>query len=254
MIESKELQFSVGDRSLLAGFSMTFEPGKIYALVGHNGSGKSTLLKLLAQQQKPTSGNVFLENQPIGSWSNKKFAQQVAYLPQQTPSTDSLSGKDLVSFGRYPWHGLLGRLNGNDKKHIDEAMALTDTTAYADRLIDTLSGGERQRLWLAMLIAQNTQYLLLDEPLSALDVAHQIDMLNLIKKLCRELNLGVIIVIHDINMAARFCDHIVALHSGKMIISDSVEKIFTTKQLRNIYGIDMHITRHPAGYPVAMPY
>ena len=254
MIESKKLQFSVGDRSLLADFSMSFEPGKIYALVGHNGSGKSTLLKLLAQQQKPTSGHIFLDNKPISSWHNKKFAQQVAYLPQQTPPTDSLSGKDLVSFGRYPWHGLLGRLNNDDKKYIDDAMALTDTTAYADRLVDTLSGGERQRLWLAMLIAQKTQYLLLDEPLSALDVAHQIDMLNLIKKLCRELNLGVIIVIHDINMAARFCDHIVALHSGKMIVSDSAENIFTAEQLRKIYGIDMHITRHPAGYPVAMPY
>ncbi|NLQ17642.1 ATP-binding cassette domain-containing protein [Marinomonas sp. M1K-6] len=254
MIESKKLQFSIGNSALLTDFSMTFEPGKIYALVGHNGSGKSTLLKLLAQQQKPTGGSILLKNKPLTLWPHKKFAQQIAYLPQQTPATDSLSGRDLVSFGRYPWHGLLGRLNSNDRQYIDEAMALTDTTDYADRLVDTLSGGERQRLWLAMLLAQKTQYLLLDEPLSALDIAHQIDMLTLIKKLSRELNLGVIIVIHDINMAARFCDHIVALHSGKMIASNSVENVFTAEQLQQIYGINMHITRHPAGYPVAMPY
>lgn len=254
MIESKKLGFSVDGRALLTDVSMTFEAGKIYALVGHNGSGKSTLLKLLAQQQKPTSGQLFLNGQGIATWSPKKFAQQVAYLPQQTPATDSLSGKDLVSFGRYPWHGLLDRLTKQDKQYIDDAMALTDTMDYADRLVDTLSGGERQRLWLAMLLAQRSQYLLLDEPLSALDIAHQVDMLKLIKKLSRELNLGVIIVIHDINMAARFCDHIVALHSGKMIASGSVENLFTPQTLQDIYGIHMHITDHPAGYPVAMPY
>ena len=254
MIESKNLGFSIDDRALLTDFSMTFEAGKIYALVGHNGSGKSTLLKLLAQQQKATSGEILLNNEPIETWPVKKFAQKIAYLPQHTPATDSLSGKDLVSFGRYPWHGLLGRLNKQDHQYIDEAMTLTDTHHYANRLVDTLSGGERQRLWLAMLLAQRTKFLLLDEPLSALDIAHQVDMLKLIKKLVQELNLGVIIVIHDINMAARFCDHIVALRHGKKIASGSVESLFTPQTLEEIYGINMHITDHPAGYPVAMPY
>lgn len=253
MLAAKELEFHVGDRALLKHFDMAFEPGKIYALVGHNGSGKSTLLKLLAQQQKATGGEVLLDKKPVSQWSDKQFARQVAYLPQHLPATDSLSARDLVSFGRYPWHGLLGRLNGQDKQYIQEAMTLTDTLKYADRLVDTLSGGERQRVWLAMLLAQRTQYLLLDEPLSALDVAHQVEMLNLIKKLSQELNLGVIIVIHDINMAARFCDHIVALHSGEMIVQGCVEQVFTEPQLNQIYGIEMHITDHPAGYPVAMP-
>lgn len=110
MLEARKLAFSVGDRELLSDFDMNFEPGKIYALVGHNGSGKSTLLKLLAQQQKSTDGDVVLQGKSVSQWSDKKFAQQIAYLPQHLPSTDSLSGKDLVSFGRYPWHGLLGRL------------------------------------------------------------------------------------------------------------------------------------------------
>ncbi|MFA0569593.1 MAG: ABC transporter ATP-binding protein [Vibrio gallaecicus] len=253
MLEAKELGFRVGNKQLLNNFNVSFEPGKIYALVGHNGSGKSTLLKLLAKQQDATSGNVLLESKTVAKWSDKDFAKNIAYLPQHLPATDSLSGKDLVSFGRYPWHGLLGRLSSQDKQYVEEAMELTDTAQYADRLVDTLSGGERQRVWLAMLLAQRTKYLLLDEPLSALDIGHQVEMLTLIKKLSESLNLGVIIVIHDINMAARFCDHIIALHSGELLIEGMVDDVFQESELQSIYGVPMHITQHSAGYPVAMP-
>lgn len=253
MLEAKGLAFEVDGKALLSDFNLNFEPGKIYALVGHNGSGKSTLLKLLAQQQKATDGDVLLQGKSVSRWSDKQFAQQVAYLPQHLPATDSLSAKDLVSFGRYPWHGLLGRLSKQDKQYVEQAMHMTDTSKYADRLVETLSGGERQRIWLAMLLAQRTQYLLLDEPLSALDIAHQVEMLKLIKQLAEELKLGVLIVIHDINMAARYCDEIVALHSGKIIAQGRVEEVFTEQKLNAIYGIDMQITDHTAGYPVAMP-
>ncbi len=253
MLEAKNLGFTIGDKPLLSGFSMNFEPGNMYALVGHNGSGKSTLLKILAQQQFATDGEVTLQGQSVTGLSEKKFAQKVAYLPQHLPATDSLSTRDLVSFGRYPWHGLLGRLLDKDKRLIEEAMRLTSTEQYADRLVDTLSGGERQRVWLAMLLAQNTEYLLLDEPLSALDIAHQVEMLTLIKSLVSDLGVAVLIVIHDINMAARFCDHIVAMHSGKMIAQGPVSQVFTPPILQEIYGIDMQITDHAAGYPVAMP-
>lgn len=253
MLVAKALEFHVGGAVLLKPFDMEFEPGKIYALIGHNGSGKSTLLKLLAQQQQPTVGEIFLNSKSVSQWSNKKFAQQVAYLPQHLPVTEGLSAGDLISFGRYPWHGLIGRLNNQDKQYIQQAMELTDTRRYASRLVHSLSGGERQRVWLAMLIAQRTQYLLLDEPLSALDIAHQIGMLNLIKKLSQDLNLGVVIVIHDINMAARFCDLIVVLHNGKMIAQGSIQQVFTEGKLSQICGINMHITTHPSGYPVAMP-
>ncbi|MFW7522780.1 ABC transporter ATP-binding protein [Vibrio ostreicida] len=253
MLEARNLAFSVGDRTLLSDFNMRFEPGKIYALVGHNGSGKSTLLKLLAQQQSATEGDMLLYNQSVSNWSDKQFAQKVAYLPQHLPNTDSLSGRDLVSFGRYPWHGLLGRLNRKDTEYIEQAMHMTGTIGYANRLVDTLSGGERQRVWLAMLLAQRTQYLLLDEPLSALDIAHQVEMLQLIRSLSKDLELGVLIVIHDINLAARFCDHIVALHSGELMVNGPVSEVFNQKNLRDIYGIDMQISDHAAGYSVAMP-
>jgi len=253
MLEAKELGFSVGNKELLKKFNVSFEQGKIYALVGHNGSGKSTLLKLLAKQQEPTSGDIVLQDKVIAHWPDKEFAQNIAYLPQHLPATDSLSGHDLVSFGRYPWHGLLGRLSKQDKQYVNDAMELTDTTKYADRLVDILSGGERQRVWLAMLLAQRTKYLLLDEPLAALDISHQIEMLSLIRTLSRTLELTVIIVIHDINMAARFCDHIIALHSGELLTEGTVEQVFQEPTLQDIYGVPMRITEHAAGYPVAMP-
>lgn len=253
MLEAKALQFEIECKSLLKAFDVTFEPGKTYALVGHNGSGKSTLLKLLAQQQPYTTGDVVLHGTSINDLSAKKFAQHIAYLPQHLPVTDSILGRDLVGFGRYPWHGLLGRLSKKDHDIVEESMAMTGTLKYADRLVDTLSGGERQRVWLAMLLAQKTEYLLLDEPLSALDISHQVDMLKLISKLSKELGLGVIIVLHDINLAARFCDHIVALHQGDLIAQGNIEQVFTEPKLRDIYGIEMKISDHPAGYPVAMP-
>ncbi|PMO45583.1 iron-hydroxamate transporter ATP-binding subunit [Vibrio sp. 10N.222.52.B12] len=253
MLEAKALQFNINGKSLLKAFDLTFETGKTYALVGHNGSGKSTLLKLLAQQQAYSDGDVLLHGDNINHFSAKKFAQHIAYLPQHLPMTDSILSRDLVSFGRYPWHGLLGRLSAKDKTIVEEAMEMTGTLKYADRLVDTLSGGERQRVWLAMLLAQKTEYLLLDEPLSALDIGHQVDMLSLIAKLSRELGLGVIIVLHDINLAARFCDHIVALHQGDLIAQGDVQKVFTEPKLKEIYGIEMRISDHPAGYPVAMP-
>ncbi|MBW3694974.1 ABC transporter ATP-binding protein [Vibrio sp. T187] len=253
MLAAKDLGFKVGDKALLSKFNASFEQGKIYALVGHNGSGKSTLLKLLAKQQSPSEGTISLSDKDIAKWNDKDFAQHIAYLPQHLPPTDSLSGRDLVSFGRYPWHGLLGRLSKQDQEYVDQALEHTGTSKYSDRLVDTLSGGERQRVWLAMLLAQRTKYLLLDEPLSALDIGHQIEMLTLIKTLSQSLNLGVIIVIHDINMAARFCDHIIAMHSGELLVEGTVEAVFKEEQLKNIYGIPMHITQHPAGYPVAMP-
>ncbi|MFT5880998.1 MAG: iron-chelate-transporting ATPase [Moritella sp.] len=253
MLKATRLSFNVGERDLLSDLTMEFEQGKIYALVGHNGSGKSTLLKLLANQQIATDGLVTLDQKPLVKWSNKAFARQIAYLPQHLPATDMLSGRDLVSFGRYPWHGLLGRLSNTDEECIEKAMALTDTQIYRDRLVDTLSGGERQRVWLAMLLAQKTRYLLLDEPLSALDIAHQIEVLTLIRQLSQELNLGVIIVLHDINMAARFCDHIVALHSGKLLKHGTVDELLNAETLERIYGIPMEVMQHTVGYPVAMP-
>ncbi|WP_349920436.1 ATP-binding cassette domain-containing protein [Aeromonas veronii] len=246
MFEMKSASFAVNDRQLLQPTDLRFEQGQVYGLIGHNGSGKSTLLKLLARQQPLSGGEILFDDKPLSDWSNRDFARQVAYLPQHLPSAESLLGRELVEMGRYPWRGLLGRMREEDHRQVDQAITLTHTEAFADRLVDTLSGGERGRVWLAMLLAQESRFILLDEPLAALDVAHQVEVLTLVRQLSRQLNLGVIIVIHDINMASRFCDQLVALHGGRLLVHGEPSHIMTSETLQAIYGIPMAVIRHPA--------
>ena len=207
----------------------------------------STLIKLMAQQQPVARGAIHFDQRPLSDWGHREFARQVAYLPQHLPSAESLTGRELVGFGRYPWHGLLGRHTQADEEAVERAIALTHTEAFADRLVDTLSGGERQRVWLAMLLAQGSRFLLLDEPLAALDIAHQIEVLALIRKLCDELDLGVVIVLHDINMASRYCDELMALHSGRLLAHGSPHELMRDSTLEAIYGLPMQVIRHPNG-------
>ncbi|MEH0294494.1 ATP-binding cassette domain-containing protein [Agrobacterium sp. CCNWLW71] len=244
----------VPGRTLLHPLTASFVTGKTIGLIGHNGSGKSTLLKILARIQEPTAGKVSFEGKSLGAWGNREFARKLAYLPQYTPAASGMLAKELVALGRYPWHGALGQFSKADREKVDEAIELTDTVAFRDRLVDTLSGGERQRVWLAMLVAQNAESLLLDEPISALDMAHQIEVLSLVQRLSREKGLGVIVVLHDVNMAARFCDEIVALHSGQLIARGTPQEIMTPETLQRIYGVRMDVMTHAAtGFPVALP-
>ena len=253
MFEMKNVVFDVESRRLLQPTNLRFEPGQIHGLIGHNGSGKSTLLKLLAQQHMPSGGVIEFDGKPLSAWRNKLFARQVAYLPQHLPAGDNLTGRELIAFGRYPWHGLLGRHTEEDTAQITRAISLTQTESLLDRMVDTLSGGEKQRVWLAMLIAQGSRFLLLDEPLAALDIAHQAEVLTLIRQLSRELGLGIIIVLHDINMAARYCDKVVALHSGKILVQGTPDDIMQPEQLSSIYGIPMHIMQSSkVSHPVAV--
>ncbi|MFP4138363.1 MAG: ATP-binding cassette domain-containing protein [Halomonas sp.] len=247
MIETRAASFAVNGQCLLHPLDLAFGEGRVHGLIGHNGSGKSTLLKLLARQQPASQGELHLDGRPLSAWGYRAFARRVAYLPQHLPAAENLTGRELVGFGRYPWHGLLGRHGREDEAAIDRALALTHTEAFADRQVDTLSGGERQRVWLAMLLAQQSRFLLLDEPLAALDIAHQVEVLALIRRLCRELGLGVIIVLHDINMAARYCDHLVALHGGRLLAQGTPEEMMNGETLQAIYGIPMHVMTHPGG-------
>jgi iron complex transport system ATP-binding protein len=247
MLEVKEACFEVNGKRLLQPVSHVFSEGKVYGLIGHNGSGKSTLIKLLAQQQPASGGEILLDGKPLEGWGQREFARRVAYLPQHLPSAENLIGRELIGFGRYPWHGLLGRQTTKDRAAVERAIELSHTEAFADRLVDTLSGGERQRVWLAMLLAQESRFLLLDEPLAALDIAHQMEVLSLIRRLCDELKLCVIIVLHDINMASRYCDELLALHSGRVLAHGSPERIMTGPTLEAIYGLPMQVMPHPSG-------
>lgn len=239
--------FHVPGRTLLHPLSLTFTPGKVTALIGHNGSGKSTLLKMLGRHHAATAGEVLLNGEPVAHWNSKAFARQVAYLPQQLPAAEGMTVRELTAMGRYPWHGALGRYGAEDRNRVEEAIALVGLKPFAGRLVDSLSGGERQRAWLAMLVAQNSRCLLLDEPTSALDIAHQVEVLALIQRLSRERGLTVIAVLHDINMAARYCDRLVALRQGEVIAEGEPEAIMQADVLGTIYGIPMGILPHPQG-------
>ncbi len=245
LFELDGVTFAIPERVLLEPLSITLPARRVVGLIGHNGSGKSTLVKLLARQQPVSFGTIRFEGKALKDWGDRPFARKVAYLPQQTPLASGMLVKELVALGRYPWHGALGRFGQVDRDKVDEAMALTDIVPLADRLVDTLSGGERQRVWLAMLVAQDAECLLLDEPISALDVAHQVEVLSLVHRLSKDKGLGVVVVLHDVNMAARFCDEILALHSGKLIARGAPDAIMTPDCLKSIYGIAMGVMPHP---------
>lgn len=243
--ETSGLGFAVEGRELLRALDLTVETGRVTGLIGQNGSGKSTLLKLLARQQAPTAGTVSLAGRPLEGWSRRDFARKVAYLPQETPQGLDLTVRELVAHGRYPWHGAFGRFGEADRRLTEEAMELTGVSALAGRSVATLSGGERQRAWIAMMVAQDAGCLLLDEPTSALDMAHQVEILTLIRTLSHDRGLTVLIVLHDINMAARFCDRLHALKDGALAAEGAPETLMTSETLHDIYGVAMDVMPHP---------
>lgn len=236
----------IHDRSpLLHPLSLTVAPGTVVGLIGHNGSGKSTALKVMARHLPPASGQISIDGQDAAALDSRAFARLLAYMPQNLPLTPGLSGRDLVRLGRYPWHGALGRFGAEDQAAVEEALTLTDTHTLADRMVATLSGGERQRIWLALLLAQKSRYLLLDEPISALDIAHQINTLALVQDLAHSLNLGVVMVLHDINLAVRYCDRLAVLKKGQLQIDDTPEAVLGNGILEDVYGVTTHIIPHP---------
>ncbi|MCM2294615.1 ATP-binding cassette domain-containing protein [Allorhizobium sp. BGMRC 0089] len=246
VFETEALGFAVDGKDLLGGISIRFPQGEVCGLVGHNGSGKSTLLKLLARQQVATTGGIRFSGMPVTEFAAREFARRVAYLPQDVTSAHGMRVRELVECGRYPWHGALGRFTARDRDKVEEALSLTHLEAMADRAVDTLSGGERQRAWIAMLVAQDSECLLLDEPTSALDIAHQIEVLGLVRRLSEDKGLSVIVVLHDINMAARFCDSLFALKGGRLIASGKASGLMTAPTLKQIYGVEMDVMHLPA--------
>jgi iron complex transport system ATP-binding protein len=252
LFDAREITFNVGKQKMLGPLEIEVRGASVLGLIGHNGSGKSTLLKLLAGQQKPSAGEILFQDKRFEQWGTRDFARKVAYLPQQTPAAPGIIVRELVAFGRYPWHGPLGVYGEQDRRLVRQAMALTGTDLLADRLVDTLSGGERQRVWIAMLIAQDTECLLLDEPTAALDVAHQIESLALIQQLAKSKGLGIVVVLHDVNMAMRYCDQIVALRHGQVCAQGAPEKIAVADTLSEIYGVRMEVVSD-CGVPVSFP-
>ncbi|MGM0769167.1 MAG: ABC transporter ATP-binding protein [Pseudomonadota bacterium] len=237
----------IGDAAILHNVTLDFREGEVTALLGHNGSGKSTLLKILARQLSPSSGDVSVLGTSFHRTGAREFARTVGYLPQHPPATDGLTVRELVALGRYPWRGPLGRYSSEDQELIDQAIDDTGLTRFRYRSVDTLSGGERQRAWIAMLLAQQTRCLLLDEPISALDVKHQVETLRLVHRLAEERELTVVVVLHDVDLAARFCDRLVALKSGALVADGSPRDIMDSGILESIYGVPMGVLERAPG-------
>lgn len=252
MYQLVDASFEIDGKTILSTTNLTFAAGKVTTLLGHNGCGKSTLVKLLSRQNSPSSGQVLFDQRAVSNFSHLEFAHQVAYLPQHPPMTDGVTVRELVCFGRYPWKGAFGRYSKEDYAIVDQAIEKVGLTNFTDRFIATLSGGERQRAWVAMLLAQKSQCILLDEPTSALDVAHQHELLALVRELNQSLGLTVIMVLHDLNMAAKFSDHLIALHSGKVIASGTPKDLMTPETLKQIYGMELALFHLPeTGKPIS---
>lgn len=246
------LSVDVPGRRLLDSITLDMHAGQMIALIGHNGSGKSTLMKVLARQIA-ARGRIAFEGRPLSEWRPRDYARRLAFLPQVIPSAEGMLVRELVALGRYPWHGALGRFGRQDHEAVTAGMRECGVAPFAERLVDTLSGGERQRVWLAMMVAQAAGTLLLDEPISALDIAHQVEVLALIRRMCHDQGRSAVIVLHDVNMAARFCDHIVALKGGRLLMQGSPAQLIRTDALYRIYGLPMQVLAKDDNTPVAVP-
>lgn len=235
----------IGGRQIVQPLDLRIGTNRIYGLIGPNGSGKTSLLRILARHHEATSGEVRYRGQPISEWNARAFAREVAYVPQQLPAGQHLTVRELVALGRYPWHGPFRRMDETDRASVDEALRIADLSSFERRHVDTLSGGERQRAWVAMMVAQAGRFLILDEPTSALDIAHQAHLLDVLQAVARERGLGIVMSFHDINIASRFCDEVLAMKDGTLVASGAPDKIVRTEILSHLYGIAMETMPHP---------
>jgi len=254
-LRTTELSLAYGNRQIVKQLSVEVPDGRITALVGANGSGKSTILKSMARILNPVQGGVYLDGKLIHRQPTKEVAKQLAILPQNPTSPEGLTVRELVSFGRYPHQRGFGNMNAEDNRMIEWALTATGMTEFRDRSVDQLSGGQRQRAWIAMALAQGTDVLLLDEPTTFLDMAHQIEVMTLLEKLNREQQRTIIMVVHDLNHAARFAQHLIALKQGVVLYEGHPQEVMTSQMLRDVFGIDADVIPDPrTGAPLCLPY
>lgn len=239
MIEVKNLVKKYGDKAVVDNVSLNIEKGKITSFIGPNGAGKSTVLSMISRIMEKDSGSVIIEGKELEEWDNKELAKKISILKQSNNINVRLTIKEIVSFGRYPHCD--GRLTSEDMKYVDEAIEYMKLKDIENRYLDELSGGQRQRAYIAMVIAQNTEYVLLDEPLNNLDMKHSVSMMKVFRNLVDELGKTVVIVMHDINFASVYSDNIVVLKDGKIAKDDSTENIINKETLENIYEINFDI-------------
>jgi len=253
-LRAEELTLGYGDRTVIDGLDLVVPPGRITAIVGANACGKSTLLRSMSRLLAPRSGSMLLDGKAVHRMPAKELARTLGLLPQSPIAPEGITVADLVGRGRHPHQGVFSRWSREDDAAVAAALEATHTTDLAERAVDELSGGQRQRVWIAMALAQQTDLLLLDEPTTFLDVSHQIEVLDLLTDLNRTRGTTVVMVLHDLNLAARYADHLVALAAGRVHAAGEPAQVLTEDSVRTVFGLESRVILDPtSGKPLMLP-
>lgn len=250
-MEIKGLVKYYGEKQVVDNVSFELPKGKVISLIGPNGAGKSTVLNIITRLIECESGDVLVEGKDLKKWKSKELAKRLAILTQSNNIDMKLTVKELVSFGRFPYSG--SNLTKEDHEKVNDAIAYMELEEYTDCFIDELSGGQKQRAYIAMVIAQDTEYVFLDEPTNNLDIYHSSNMMKLVRKLCDELGKTVILVLHEINFASAYSDYIGAFKDGKLYQFAAVNEVMTKEHLKELYGVDFDI-QMIKGRPISIYY
>ncbi|MEJ9210843.1 ABC transporter ATP-binding protein [Bacillus smithii] len=254
-IETKSLTLSYGDSIIIEELDLQIPKGEITVFIGSNGCGKSTLLQSLARLLKPANGTILLDGKQILKLPTKEVAKQLAILPQGPIAPEGITVLQLVKQGRYPHQRWFQQWSEEDENKVLEALKLTGMEKLADRPVDSLSGGQRQRAWIAMTLAQDTDTILLDEPTTYLDMAHQIEILDLLFELNETKKRTIVMVLHDLNLACRYAHHLVAIHDKKVYSQGKPEEVVTCELVKDVFQIDCQIAVDPIfGTPMCLPH
>ena len=253
-LAARNVTLAYEERTVVHGLDLDVPQGMITSIIGANGCGKSTFLKALARMLTPRSGSVLLDGKAIGTMPTRQVATMVGLMPQSPTAPEGLSIVDLVSRGRFPYHGLTGSWSERDERAVAHALALTGLEDLADRPVDEVSGGQRQRAWIALALAQQTDILLLDEPTTYLDIAYQFEVLDLLAELNQREGTTIVMVLHDLNLAARYSDRILAVKNGRAAAFGTPGEVMTEALVREVFGVDAAIIADPmTGLPTMLP-
>ncbi len=248
------LSAGYSDADILQGLDLAVPPGRITVIVGANACGKSTLLRAMSRLLSPHKGEVLLDGKSIHRMAPKDLARMLGLLPQSPIAPEGITVADLVGRGRHPHQGLFSRWTSQDDEAVADALTATRIVDLAERPVDELSGGQRQRVWIAMALAQQTDILLLDEPTTFLDISHQVEVLDLLTDLNHARGTTVVMVLHDLNLAARYADHLVAMTQGRIHVSGRPEEVLTQENVRQVFGLESRIVIDPtSGRPIMLP-
>jgi iron complex transport system ATP-binding protein len=254
ILEVEGLSFGFGDRRALDGVSFSLTPGSHAGIVGPNGAGKSTLLRLIAGVLTPEAGTVRFGGKPLSAWKRRELARRMAYVPQSAPADISYTAFEVVLAGRFPHLGYFGLESERDRQAARDALARLDAGSLADRPLSELSGGEQARVLVARALAQEPELLLLDEPTAFLDVGHRLDLYDRLREENRSRGLGVLVVTHDLNMAAEYCDRVLLLSAGKLEADGTPAEVLTATRIGSVYGCEVAVDANPAtGAPRITP-